>query len=244
MAVQPIASAAENPVLRYNFDAGTIQGNSIKDLAGKYNGTLNGGAKSVGGAIEFDGKDGYIVTPPLEFRTAGKASFTAICWFKTDSVPNGPLWMWGDNAKPSSSSAAEGPVGWRTSTKKFAAGFYNNGHFYADAKEDYADNKWHFAAQVGDEGKGYLYIDGEMISQTTAGYVYTANPYLLIGARTKNSGSDIDDVEYFKGMIDQIVVYASALPKDEIKKVSNQLNSVSSLDKLGDLWGQIKIQGR
>lgn len=242
LAVQTTVLAAEDPILRYTFDANTIQGDTVKDLSGKgYDGKINGGAKSVGGAIEFDGKDGYIVTPALDARIAKKAPFTAMGWFKTDLVQNGPLWMWGDNAKPSSSSGAEGPVGWRSSSKKFAAGFYLNGHFYADAKEDYADNKWHVAAQVGDEAKGYLYIDGELIAETTAGYVYAANPYFLIGARTKNSGSDLDDVEYFKGMINQIAIYESALSKDEIKKISSQGTSVSSSGKLGILWGQIKF---
>jgi len=131
-------------------------------------------------------------------------------------------------------------VGWRASTKKFAAGFYSNGHFYADAEDDYADNQLHVAAQVGEGAKGYLYFDGEFISETTAGYIYAANPYLLIGARTKNSGSDIDDVEYFKGTIDQIIIYTSALTKEQMQLLSSQGNAVSFPDKLGTFWGQIK----
>ena len=190
--------------------------------------------------MEFDGKDGYVVTPALEARIAAKIPFTAMGWFKTNLVPNGPLWMWGDNAKPSLSSGAEGPVGWRTSTKMLAAGFYVAAHFYADAKADYADNKWHVVAQVGDAAKGYLYVDGEKISETSAGYVYAANPYCLIGARSKNSGSDLDDTEYFKGSIDMILIYAVALPPDEVKQVSSQGNPVSRAEKLVTFWGQIK----
>lgn len=245
LAVQTMVLAAEDPVLRYTFDANTVQGNTVKDISGNgVDGTINGGAESVGGAMAFDGKDGYIVTPALDARIAGKAPFTAICWFKTDLVANGPLWMWGDNSKPSSSSGAEGPVGWMSSTKKFAAGFYNNAHFYAEAKEDYADNRLHVAAQVGDEAKGYLYVDGEFISETTAGYIYAVNPYLLIGARTKNSGSLLDDVEYFKGTIDQIILYDFAMTKEEIKLLSSKGNAVSSSGKLGTLWGQIKDGNR
>jgi len=244
LSVQTVIFAANNPILRYTFDANTIQGDIVKDSAGKNDGTINGGAKQVEGVIEFDGKDGYIVTPALDARIAGKAPFTAMGWFKTDQVPNGPLWMWGDNAKPSSSSGAEGPVGWRASSKMLTAGFYLNAHFYAEAKEDYADNKWHVVAQVADEAKGYIYVDGELISETTAGYVYAANPYFLIGTRTKNSGSDIDDTEYFKGSIDQVIIYTVALSKDEVKQVSSQGNPVSSSNELASLWGYIKAENR
>jgi hypothetical protein len=37
-------------------------------------------------------------------------------------------------------------------------------------------------AQVGDEGKGYLYVDEEQISSANAGWVYPAKYYFLIGA--------------------------------------------------------------
>lgn len=238
--VQTFVQAESNPFLKYTFDANTIQGDTVKDLAGKNDGKINGGAKQVNNAIEFDGKDGYIVTPALEARIAGKVNFTAIGRFKTNQVPNGPLWMWGDNSKPSSSSAAEGPVGWRTTTKLFAAGFYSNGHFYADAKKDYADNDWHVVAQVGDNAKGYLYVDGELVSETTAGYVYAANPYFLIGARTKNSGSEIDDTEYFKGSIDMIIIYTSALSKGEIAQITKEALSISPAKRLVTFWGEIK----
>ena len=81
-AVQTTVLAAEAPILRYTFDANTIQGDTVKDLSGKgYDGKINGGAKAVGGAIEFDGKDGYIVTPALDARIAQKAPFTAMGWF-------------------------------------------------------------------------------------------------------------------------------------------------------------------
>jgi hypothetical protein len=49
LVVQSTVLAANNPVLRYTFDANTIQGDTVKDLAGKYDGKINGGAKAVEG---------------------------------------------------------------------------------------------------------------------------------------------------------------------------------------------------
>ena len=231
-----LALPEDGLVLHYNF----IKGDSADDLSGNGNdGTVNGGAAAGDEGLEFDGADGYVVSTALEVRT-GEPAFTVLAWFKTDEPANGPLWMWGDNANPSSSSGAEAPVGWRTSTKNFAAGFYQGGHFYADAEEDYADGEWHFVAQVGDVDTGYLFVDGEEISSTTAGYVYGGLPYLLIGVRTKNSGSEIDDIEYFAGAMKMVAVYNRVLDVGEIQAAAAESLAVSSSGKLAATWGQMK----
>jgi hypothetical protein len=236
-----LALPEDGLVLHFAFDGGSVDGDTVKDLSGNGNdATINGGVKATNEGLEFDGADGYVGTAALDIRTAGNNTFAALCWFKTDEVPNGPLWMWGDNANPSSSSDAEAPMGWRQSTGNFAAGFYSGGHFYADAQETYADGQWHFAAQVGDGVTGYLYVDGEQISSTTAGYIYSASPYFLIGARTKNSGSDIDDVEYFKGVIGQVALYNVALGGDDLKAIAVEAMAVSPSGKLTIAWGQIR----
>ena len=239
-AVQTFALPTDGLVVYYTFDSNTINGDKVKDQSGQGNdGTINGGGKAVGGVLQFDGVGVYVVTPALDVRT-GKKPFTAIGWFNTDKPKNGPLWMWGDNAVPSASSGAEGPVGWRASSGNFTAGFYTAAHQYAEAKQNYADNKPHCVAQVGDEDTGYLYVDGKQIASAIAGYVYAAKPFFLIGARTKNSGSDIDDIEYFTGSIDQIAIYNVALSENDILKISAEFNAVDLSGKLASVWGAIK----
>ena len=66
------------------------------------------------------------------------------------------------------------------------------------------------------------------------------NPYFLIGARTKNSGSEIDNVEYFKGFIDEIVVFDAALSKKEIQDVVAQWNAIYPSGKLATTWADLK----
>ncbi len=237
--VQTFALPKDGLVLYYIFDGKTTNGDKIKDQSGLGNdGTIHNG-KVAGGALQFDGASVYVVTPVLDVRTVAK-SFTAMGWFKTDNAKNGPLWMWGDNALPSQSTNAEGPVGWRSSSGNFAAGFYTTAHQYAEAKQSYADSKLHFVAQVGDEDNGYLYVDGAQIASAQAGYIYASKPFFLIGARTKNSGSDIDDVEYYTGSIQQVAIYNVALSGNDIQKISAESNSVDPSGKLASVWGWIK----
>jgi len=240
LSIQTNALPKEGLVLHYSFNASGVNGDKIKDLSGNGNeGVINGGGKLAGDGLGFDGKAVYVVTPALDVRTGAK-SFTAICRFKTDNPKNGPLWMWGDKNVPSTSSGAEGPVGWKEANGNFAAGFYTNAHQYAEAKENYADNKWHIVAQVGDEDTGYLYVDGSQISSANAGYVYAAKPYFIIGARTKNSGNDIDNIEYFVGTIGMVIIYKKALKEADIKSITSEVLTVSSLDNLASKWGQIR----
>lgn len=227
-------------VLYYTFDK--VSGNNVSDESGEgYDGTLNGGATVQDGILTLDGQDGYVGMEALQIRTGGEIPFTALAWFRTDEAANGPLWMWGDNAIPSASSGAEAPVGWRTGTGMFAAGFYQGAHFYADATEEYADGEWHFVAQVGEEGTGYLYIDGEQISSTTAGYTYAGPPFCLIGARTKNSGSEIDDIEYFQGSFETVALYNRAMDENEISAVAAEPQAaVTPHGKLAVAWGKLR----
>lgn len=227
-------------VLHYTFEPPTITGDTVEDVSGTgADGTLSG-AKAQSGVLVLDGADNYLSTDPLGIRTGGAVPFTALAMFRTDKAENGPLWMWGDNAAPSASGAAEGAVGWRSTTTNFAAGFYSGGHLYANAEADYADGEWHSVAQVGEALLGYLYLDGEQISSAVAGYEYGAPPYFLLGARTKNSGSDLDDIEYFEGEIDNVLLYDRALTGDEIVAIVEEVLAVSSRGKLATLWGELR----
>ncbi|MBD3183068.1 hypothetical protein GF312_12305 [Candidatus Poribacteria bacterium] len=230
-------------VLHYTFDSGTVDGDQVTDLSGNgYDGTLTGGASVAGGILELDGADGYVAIPALEVRTGGAAPFTAMGWFRTEESINGPLWMWGDNAVPGASGGAEAPVGWRVGSENLTAGFYNNAHFYAESEDSYTDGEWHFVAQVGTEDTGFLYIDGEQIASTEATYIYAAAPYFILGARSKNSGSEIDDVEYFQGSFDQVAIYSVALSEGEIKAIFEAESAVSAQGKLSSTWSKIKIK--
>jgi hypothetical protein len=183
----------EGLVAHYKFDG------NAKDSSGNgYDGIEYGGVSyvtgNVGQTAKFDGVNDYISIDNLPVRQYGNVPFTIAGWFKASNAINGPLWMWGDNVVPSASGSAESPVGWNN-VSTFAAGFFNSGgHRYALATSNVANNDWHFVTQVADGNKGHLYLDGQLISSTYHNYSYYKPIFLLLGSRTKNTGSLIDDI--------------------------------------------------
>lgn len=86
------------------------------------------------------------------------------------------------------------------------------------------------------ENKLKLYIDGEMVSEGTAG----ANPADLTSLRI---GSEFDG-RYFFGIIDEVRVYNRALSDDEVKQNYEVESSSVVFDpssKLAFCWGQAKL---
>jgi len=182
-------------------------------------------------AYYFNGAGNYIVAENLDVRINDIAAFTVAGWFKTNLQQNGPLWMWGDDdSEPSGSYNAESPVGWRSNL--FSAGFYGSqGHQYVDYTSSLADDTWHFVAQISDGSRGSLCVDGNLVSSTnniTADRSYSSPPTLMIGARTKNSTSSIDDIEFFNGSIDDLRIYNRALSASEIQDLYNGDNGTPS----------------
>lgn len=237
-----LALPEDGLVLYYAFDGGSVAGDTARDLSGQGNdGKINGEVKAVAGGLEFNGADSYVVTDALDARTGANKSFTVLCWFKTDESSNGPLCMWGDNPTLGSSGGRDAPIGWRSSTGNFAAGFYAAAHIYAEAGDSYADDKFHFVAQVGEEEKGHLYVDGAYISSTDATWIYPAQPYFYIGAVPLDCKSDIDDIQYYKGVIGRIAVYSVVLNEEAISAIAREWMAVYPSGKLTAVWGHIKI---
>jgi len=60
-------------------------------------------------------------------------------------------------------------------------------------------------------------------------------------------GADVNrNIEFFQGIIDEVVIYSRVLSTDEIEvlanKPFNEVMSIESKGKLSVLWGNIKIQ--
>lgn len=75
-----------------NYNSYPISGTTWYDLSGnRNNGTLTNGptySRDVGGAIDFDGTDDYILLPTNATLTFTTGDFAFDCWFLTDATSN------------------------------------------------------------------------------------------------------------------------------------------------------------
>ncbi|MHC4504034.1 MAG: protein kinase domain-containing protein, partial [Planctomycetota bacterium] len=146
----------------WTFDEGT--GTTARDSSGKGNhGTVMGGAKwakgKVGGALEFDGRDDFVLIPN-ESSFDITRSITVAVWIKIASFTKG--WQ---------AIVTKGDThgSWRLqrddkeSSLTWACSALSH-HRYGDLRGGVAvdDGRWHHVAGVYDGTRTYLYVDGKV----------------------------------------------------------------------------------
>ena len=226
MALCVAANAAVSNVFELSFDD---SGNPGMDSSGNGNdATLNGGATWVaggqtGGAIEFDGVDGYVEVK----MDVPEFNFTIAMWIMTD-VPDAGL-----------SSVLDGVAG---------AGGHDR-HFYLDGGNicfrvwqgagwctatNVADGQWHHIALVaGDDDGQHAYVDGLEVG--VFDYDHSDFDWQLrvwIGF-SNDAGS-----QYFTGLIDGVTYTETALTQEQI--AAELITPVEVKGKLTTTWAAVK----
>lgn len=90
------AQIIEDGLVSYwSFDANNVDGKTVKDGTGNYNGAINGNLKKVGGkigdALEFDGDETNFVEVDSPEDFDFNADFTWSAWIKTDNSGPGVI---------------------------------------------------------------------------------------------------------------------------------------------------------
>ncbi|MHC4202225.1 MAG: lectin-like protein, partial [Planctomycetota bacterium] len=199
----------------WKFDDG--EGTVARDSSGKRcDGQIKGGAKwaegRTGGALEFDGRDDYVLIAGQDLATSGDYSLAA--WSKLTS--------WN---------------GWRVLVAKGYAGMthhpdskvFGAWHAHVDDPEHVKyfrgqrvenPGRWHHVAMTVDTGAAEvrLYVDGTMhqiasYGKPGDGGFSWASPW-TIGARVP--GRPPMKAHYFHGRIDDVRIYERALSAEEI----------------------------
>ncbi len=212
-------------VLYYSFDKD--ESGWVADLSAKgNNGLLHGTAwipqGKIGGAREFNGISDYISLDYNEknqlFPTDGPLSVAV--WFKTSAavpiqqvlVATHYAGMGRDgyileiNARSFDGKAVWSPaIPGIESTKSQAA---------------VNDGQWHHAVGVWDGRQSSLYLDGvpQGASQAIGAFVYTHRAPFRIGhAANNNAPYARDEYYYFKGAMDEVMVFKRALSETDVK---------------------------
>ena len=200
--------APKNPVAGiWKFDEGS--GIRTEDASGNDNpGSLGGGVAWVDGpfgkALVFDGVDDY-VSCPVGGMPAASGAQTIAAWFHQAAVPSTVqqlVCLCNEDAK----SGVH--VGFRDS--KLAVWKFGGSVLVSAAAP--APGAWHHVAYTFDGTTHRLYVDGAVAATSTAA-PSSSLPNRLEFGRWEGIGIK----EYFKGMMDEVRIYARAMSDPEIR---------------------------
>ncbi len=206
---------ADNPDLfwRLNETSGTTASDaSASGQNGAVAGTVTWGASGAltgNSAATFTGVNGVVV----DTQTATSPStYSAELWFKSTSTVGGKLIGFGNAASGNSTKYDRQVV------------LLNNGHLQfgvnpgtralAETTKAYNDGQWHHVVATQGADGMKLYVDS-VLSATNAATAAQANTgYWRVGGDTTFGGTTSN---YVNATIDEVAVYASALPVDRVE---------------------------
>jgi hypothetical protein len=194
----------------WKFDE--TEGTVAKDSSGgNHNGTLAGSAKwakgKVGGAIDLDGKTGYVkIADKSAFDIGGQ--ITVACWVNFRSIPN-------DYA----AIVTKGDTAWRLSMlsrePKFHTSVTDWNRVVLDGQNTVSSNEWHCVATVYNGKELCLYVDGKVDScKPWSGGIGQNGFDVLVGENAEQMG------RFFDGLIDDVRIYNYALSANEIANLA------------------------
>jgi len=233
-------------VLYYSFDEG--KGDTTKDLSGNGNdGTLKGGVEWVDGkfakALQFNGKDSYVDCGNSDTLKI-KKEMTLAAWVNL-AVP--PSQLHSDSRIVVRENSGSSPwVSYGLTVNANAQSVFDfetsagNPNVYCKSKTIPKERVWYHVAGVYDGSKCAIYINGELENSA----LQTGSP--VINPNLNNMvGADVNrNIEYFQGIIDEVVIYSRALSAEEIQmllaKPLNEVLSIEPRGKLATTWGELK----
>lgn len=221
--LQPVRDSAGLPeglIARWAFEGGSRE--VLKDVPahgrnGKPIGNIDRAAGVYGSGLSLDGDAAIDVGPELSGITRGPYTITA--WIKTtdteaDILGNGVgrgcflLMSYRGVVRGHQWTTARGNV--------------------VDGKTAVNDDRWHHVAQVVDDQRITLFVDGAPdASAAVAGERVTASGPVLIGARSRNQGS-----YNFVGVLDDVCVFDRALSAESVRAEFEAGKAIRNLDVL------------
>ncbi len=229
-------------VAYYSFDNAPVNGVVLDNSGNQNNGSIQSNGPvfkaegKMGGALEFDGVDDYVFISRnagggarfLDVGAGGK--FTLATWYKAAHPIQSLLMGWRDNFPNNSICQYGDGVQMGINIGGFQWGGKGTGanllggvcDYYRDKKvisiADQPLNEWHHLAITFDRTTGAkLYLDGQLAAENPglSGFNPLTGGDLLLGKATGSAWID------FKGLLDEVRIYNTALSLPEIKALVN-----------------------
>jgi formylglycine-generating enzyme required for sulfatase activity/tetratricopeptide (TPR) repeat protein len=223
------AGAGGGLIGHWKFDDG--QGRIARDSSGRGNhGQVRGGARwtagRLGGALEFDGTDGFVSIPnESDFDITGR--ITVAAWIKVAAFTKSfqSIVTKGDRAWRLHRAAESNSPGWACSDLSRD----QVGDLFGKAAVD--DGRWHHVAGVHDGTRMYLFVDGKVDASARTSPTISVNDYsVLIGENAQQTG------RHWRGLIDDVRIYDRALTAREIRALCGRTTGAKDVaDRLPPL---------
>ncbi len=219
----------------WTFDRSDIEDETVKDILGDNDGTIEGDPQIVSGkieeALEFNGVSDYVDLG--DARDFDLPVATAECWFKTSSGAEMRIFAPG-----------------ATFTNKWFLSLNDGGNIVVSrasaasqnqqTTNRFNDSQWHHVVGITATNAAdiKIYVDGELEPSSTIAEEWSVDGNCKIGAK---SGAQY----LFNGIIDEVRIYDRALTEDEVQRnyrATSQLIAVEPVNKLSITWGKIRAR--
>jgi len=197
-------------------------GDVAHDASGSGNDGIVHGAEWVSGksgsGLSFDGVNDYVGVSDDDSLDFGTGDFTIGIWFKNaGSTGTHQTLVAKDYWQGESPSGQYKWILYLTTDSGGTLSFSRAGAYQALVYGGgfFGSNTWYYAVVKREGNAGYLYLDGDQVDYEAnwfSGYSFSNDRDLYVGAR--NGGAE----KYFKGIIDEVVIYNRALTAEEIRE--------------------------
>ena len=217
----------------WSFNQDTVADNTVKDIFGTNNGTMDGNVEVVNGkigdALKFSG--GHVdCGSAIDLIEIGD-QITLEMWIKPEKAG------WAIIAGIAKSGSNTYVIAWSDQSRvdfNIWNGAVETWPFHSVAQPEL--NKWHHVACVYDSSEAIIYINGELDSKKKfEGNLKHNGENFWMGARKS------DGLQY-NGHIDELRIYNRGLSQDEVKNNLDAIGlAVEPSNKLALTWGMIKV---
>ena len=237
----------------WTFDDGSAKDSSKKGLNGNFAGKPKAVDGIAGKALQFDGEDDGIKIPDsADINTVGPyTNRTVAALFNCDDVGI-------DSRKQviyEEGGRTRGLVIYVYDGKVYVGGWnraeYNwNGEW---PSAEVKSKRWYHVGLVIRDAAGKveskkfeMWLDGKRLAQEKGGQLHAHGDDIGIGFTNQNAvyhdeGGSGTNIDWFGGLIDEVIVYGSAFDEGDFADLASPL-SVEPQDKFTTMWAAIKAQ--
>jgi hypothetical protein len=219
-----LGTVAEGLISYWQFDEGS--GTTAYDWVGTNDGTIYGATWTtgvLGGALDFDGVDDYVMIPDDDSLTPSDAITIAFWYYTRDGQYSG-IHKWAscpsEPSSPGNSRAYHLELQPDDNRMDFKVHSSVNVYDIISTNTSILSDQWYHIVGTFHQGNAGMYINGQLDNYETmsvSSIMNDAQP-LMIGAQWRYCDTD-RLVDKLNGMIDDVRIYDRALSAEEVQDV-------------------------